>query len=125
MKRWGKALLRSMHPAQMIKSHKLKDGNKVPAITVAPYFFASMTDEKSPIRPVWPKDGAIISPIFLLAKSKNKDKVKPFVDLLYSKEIGDILSSNGKFPIYQSSGRQSFNARTEVYVDRLGFYSQQ
>lgn len=98
IEKMGKALLQSMHPAQMIKSHKLKDGNKIPAITVAPYFFASMTDEKSPMRPVWPKDGAIISPIFLLAKSKNKDKVKPFVDLLYSKDIGDILSSNGKFP---------------------------
>ncbi|WP_124066427.1 ABC transporter substrate-binding protein [Clostridium sp. E02] len=94
----GKALLQSMHPAQMVKSHAAKNGNPVPAITVAPYFFASMADEKSPMRAVWPKDGAIISPIFLLAKSKNKEKVKPFVDFLYSKEIGDVLSSNGKFP---------------------------
>lgn len=98
IEKMGKALLQSMHPAQMIKSHKSKDGNKVPTVTVAPYFFASMADEKSPMRPVWPTDGAIISPIFLLAKSKNKEKVKPFVDLLYSKEVGEILSSNGKFP---------------------------
>lgn len=98
VQKMGKALLQSMHPAQMVKSHAAKKGNPVPAITVAPYFFASMADEKSPMRAVWPKDGAIISPIFLLAKSKNKEKVKPFVDFLYSKEVGDILSSNGKFP---------------------------
>ncbi|HIT90220.1 MAG TPA: ABC transporter substrate-binding protein [Candidatus Merdenecus merdavium] len=98
IEKMGKALLRSMHPAQMVKSHISRDGNKVPAVTISPYFFAAMADEKGPMRPVWPKDGAIISPIFLLAKGKNKDKVKPFVDFLYSKEIGEILSSNGKFP---------------------------
>lgn len=98
VKKMGKNLLRSMHPAQMVKSHIQKEGKTVPAITVTPYFFAGMVDEKSPLRPVWPKDGAIISPIFLLAKAKNKEKTKPFVDFLYSKEIGEILSSNGKFP---------------------------
>jgi ABC-type Fe3+ transport system substrate-binding protein len=98
VEKMGKALLHSMHPAQMVKSHISKGDAKVPTITVTPYFFASMVDEKSPMRPVWPKDGAIISPIFLLARTKNRDKVKPFVDFLYSKEVGEVLSSNGKFP---------------------------
>ncbi len=98
VKKMGKALLQNMHPAQMVKAHIPKGGNPVPAVTVTPYFFASMVDKKGPLRPVWPKDGAIISPIFLLSKAKNKDKLKPFVDFLYSKEIGEILSSNGKFP---------------------------
>ncbi|WP_143319028.1 ABC transporter substrate-binding protein [Clostridium sp. HBUAS56010] len=98
VEKMGKALLRSMHPAQMVKSHMAKGDLKAPAITVTPYFFASMVDEKSPMRPVWPKDGAIISPIFLLARAKNKDKVKPFVDFLYSREVGEVLSASGKFP---------------------------
>jgi ABC-type Fe3+ transport system substrate-binding protein len=98
VEKMGRSLLRNMHPAQMVKSHIQKGGHTVPTVTVTPYFFASMADKKGPLRPVWPKDGAIISPIFLLAKAKNKDKVKPFVDFLYSKEIGEILSSNGKFP---------------------------
>lgn len=98
VEKMGRNLLHSMHPAQMVKSHIQKGGNTIPAITVTPYFFASMVDSKSPLRPVWPKDGAIISPIFLLSKAKNKEKVKPFVDFLYSKEVGEILSSNGKFP---------------------------
>lgn len=98
VEKMGRNLLQSMHPAQMVKSHIKKAGNTVPAITVTPYFFASMVDKAGPLRPVWPKDGAIISPIFLLSKAKNKEKVKPFVDFLYSKEVGKILSSNGKFP---------------------------
>ncbi len=98
VEKMGRALLRSMHPAQMVKSHIQRGGNTVPAVTVTPYFFTKMIDAKSPLRPVWPKDGAIISPIFLLAKSQNKHKIKPFVDFLYSKEVGEILSSNGKFP---------------------------
>lgn len=98
IEKMGKALLHSMHPAQMVKAHIPKNGNKVPVVSISPYFFAAMVDEKSPIRPVWPKDGAIISPIFLMAKAKNKEKVKPIADFLCSKEIGEIFSSNGKFP---------------------------
>lgn len=47
---------------------------------------------------VWPKDGAIISPVFMLSKKESKDKVKPFVDFFASKEIGEIMSHNGRFP---------------------------
>lgn len=94
----GKTLLRSMHPAQMVKSHTRTDEGETPVITVMPYFFTQMIDEKGPFKPVWPKDGAIISPVFLLTKKATKDKTKPFVDFLFSKEIGEIFSVNGKFP---------------------------
>lgn len=94
----GRAMLRSMHPAQMVKSHIKKGEDAVPAVTISPYFFTRMLDAKSPMVPVWPKDGAIISPIFLLAKAKARDKVKPFVDFLFSKEVGEVFTGNGKFP---------------------------
>ncbi len=94
----GRAMLRSMHPAQMVKSHMKRGENAVPAVTIAPYFFTQMLDAKGPMIPVWPKDGAIVSPIFLLAKSESKEKVKPFVDFLFSKEVGQVFTSGGKFP---------------------------
>ncbi len=47
---------------------------------------------------IWPEDGAIISPIFLLSKKSKKDILKPFVDFFASKEVGEILSHNGRFP---------------------------
>ncbi|MDU4959680.1 MAG: ABC transporter substrate-binding protein [Sporomusaceae bacterium] len=94
----GRSLLRSMHPAQMVKSHRRQADEEVPVITVMPYFFTQMIAANTPFKPVWPKDGAIISPIFLLAKAATKAKTKPFVDFLFSKEVGEILSGNGHFP---------------------------
>lgn len=106
----GRTLLRSMHPAQMVKSNVKKAGVEPPVITVMPYFFAQMVDEKGPVKPVWPKDGAITSPIFLLSKASSKDKVKPFVDFFFSKEIGEIMSAGGKFPSTNPKVNNHLNA---------------
>jgi len=96
IKKLGKCLLKSMHPSEMVKSHTKKT-NK-PAITIMPYFFTKMTKRGGPMIAVWPSDGAIISPIFLLSKKDKIDKLKPIVDFFASKEVGEILSHNGKFP---------------------------
>lgn len=90
-----RALFNSMHPAEMVKSHTKKSR---PAITIMPYFFTKMIKEDGPMKAVWPEDGAIISPIFLLSKGSKKDKLKPFVDFFASKEVGEILAHNGRFP---------------------------
>ena len=94
----GQSLLRSMHPAEMLKAHTRKTTSGIPTVTIMPYFFTKMVKEDSPLKPVWPEDGAVISPIFLLAKKDSKDRTKPFVDFFFSKEVGEILSTNGKFP---------------------------
>lgn len=94
----GRTLLRSMHPAEMLKAHTKKSSSKIPTITIMPYFFTKMVKSDSPLKPVWPEDGAVLSPIFLLAKKENKEQTKPFVDFFFSKEVGEILSSNGHFP---------------------------
>lgn len=96
--RLGKSLLTSMHPAQMVKSGAKKQQNSGPVITVMPYFFTWMAKEDGALRPVWPKDGAIISPIFLMTRADSRDKSQALVDFLFSKEMGDVLSANGKFP---------------------------
>ena len=96
IRRLGKSLLKSMHPSEMVKSHMKKIDR--PAITIMPYFFTKMVKENGPMTAVWPSDGAIISPIFLLTKKSKKNKTKPFVDFFASKEVGEILSHNGRFP---------------------------
>lgn len=98
LRKLGKGLLTSMHPAQMVKSHVKKQESATPVITVMPYFFTRMIGDNSPFTPVWPKDGAIISPIFLLTKKETKEKSKPFVDFLFSKEVGELMCASGKFP---------------------------
>lgn len=95
IKRLGKSLLKSMHPSEMVKSHMKTER---PAITIMPYFFTKMTKRGGPMVAVWPEDGAIISPIFLLSKKSKKDKLKPFVNFFVSREVGEILSHNGRFP---------------------------
>jgi ABC-type Fe3+ transport system substrate-binding protein len=47
---------------------------------------------------VWPEDGAIISPIFMLAKADKRDKLQPIADFLASREVGETLTNRGLFP---------------------------
>ncbi len=96
VKKLGRSLLRSMHPSEMVKSH-IKKAEK-PIVTIMPYFFTKMTKNGGPMKAVWPKDGAIISPIFMLSKRKKKEELKAFVNFFSSKEVGEILSHNGRFP---------------------------
>lgn len=92
----GKNMQRSMHPSEMVKSHmKLMER---PSVTIMPYFFTKMVKEGGPMIAVWPEDGAIISPIFLLTKKAKRKELQPIVDFLLSKEVGEILAHNGRFP---------------------------
>lgn len=92
----GKSLLVDMHPVQMVKSHMKKEIK--PAVTIMPYFFTKMIKEDGPMKAVWPEDGAIISPIFLLSKKAKEKELKPYVDFFASREVGEILAHNGLFP---------------------------
>lgn len=96
VKKLGKSLLKSMHPSEMVKSHIRK--TEKPIVTIMPYFFTKTVREGGPMVAVWPKDGAIISPIFMLSKKDKKEELKPIVDFFASKEVGEILSHNGRFP---------------------------
>jgi ABC-type Fe3+ transport system substrate-binding protein len=96
VKKLGLSLLESMHPAEMVKSEKKK--TKRPIVTIMPYFFTKMTKNGGPMVAVWPEDGAIISPIFLLSKKASKKNIEPIIDFLGSKDVGEILSHQGLFP---------------------------
>lgn len=92
----GRSLLESMHPAQMVRSEQRKQ-NK-PAVTIMPYFFSKMTKEGGALQAVWPEDGAIVSPIFMLAKSAKAEELKEIVDFFASEEVGNLLAGQGLFP---------------------------
>ncbi|MDD2457781.1 MAG: ABC transporter substrate-binding protein [Eubacteriales bacterium] len=92
----GKSLLKSMHPSEMVRSHAKKTDR--PVVTIMPYFFTKMTRNGGPMKAIWPADGAIISPIFILSKAESAAKLQPFVDFFTSKEVGEVLSHQGLFP---------------------------
>ena len=78
-----------MHPAEMVKSERR--ARIKPAISIMPYFFTRMALPGSVMKAVWPTDGAIISPIFMLTKRSKKKELKEVADMFMSKETGEIL----------------------------------
>lgn len=95
IRRLGKTLLKSMHPSQMVKSNV---GRVQPAITIMPYFFTKMVKFGGPMQAIWPEDGAIISPIFMLTKAEKEEKLLEIAQFFGSKKVGEILSHTGLFP---------------------------
>jgi len=78
------------HPSQMVK---LADANTEESATiyVMPYFFSK--NIKNPnVEVVFPKDGAILSPVFMLVKKTAFEKHKSLLDFLVSKETGEMLT---------------------------------
>lgn len=92
----GRALLENLHPSQMVKSDKMKENT--PTVTIMPYFFTKMIKEEGPMIPIWPEDGAAISPIFMLTKKEKANKLQKIVDYLAGEEIGKVFSHQGLFP---------------------------
>lgn len=97
IEKMGRSLLKSMHPSQMVKNAKKAQAEK-PAVTIMPYFFTRMMHGVKTMEIVWPEDGAIISPIFMLAKSEKEKELKEIADFFSSKDVGEILSHKGLFP---------------------------
>ncbi|MBI9009072.1 MAG: ABC transporter substrate-binding protein [Tenericutes bacterium] len=94
--RLGKQMIASMHPAQMVKSERR--ARIKPAISIMPYFFTKMALPGSVMQAVWPEDGAIVSPIFMLTKKSKEEGLKAISEFFLSKEVGEILSHKGLFP---------------------------
>jgi len=97
IERLKKIMFKSLHPTVAVKTQQMKNTAK-PAITVMPYFFSKMVRSLNSVKIVWPKDGAIISPIFALIRKDSAEKIKPLIDTIFSKEVGNILSQHGLFP---------------------------
>src|SRR3712207_7044342 len=53
----------------MVKA-KSKGKSNEPAVSIIPYFFTQMIGDRQVA--VWPEDGAVISPIFMMSKKDRK-----------------------------------------------------
>lgn len=94
--RLARSYKKSLHPAQMVKA-KSKGKSENPAVSIIPYFFTQMIQGNNQVA-VWPEDGAVISPIFMIAKKDKKEKTQPIIDFFMSEAVGKVFSANGKFP---------------------------
>ncbi len=93
----GRNLLEGMHPSQTAGRFAPK-GGKGPMVSVIPYFFSKMAQFNPDAEIVWPEDGAVISPIFMLLKNSSPAGAARIADFFASKEVGEILAHRGLFP---------------------------
>jgi ABC-type Fe3+ transport system substrate-binding protein len=91
----GKCLIKSMHPAEMVKNAGKKHVDK-PYVTIMPYFFTRMLFGLKTTKAYFPEDGAIVSPVFMLAR--DKEGVRPLAEAVAGKAVGEILAHKGLFP---------------------------
>lgn len=91
----GDNVLQGLHPAQMIKRI---DSGAPGAIYVMPEFFAHRARRKDRIRIIWPEDGALASPVTLQVKSSKVEELRPILDYLTGKELGQVLVG-ARFPV--------------------------
>jgi len=80
------------HPAEMVKLAG-SDREEGAVIYVMPYFFAAKVRNPR-VEIVWPKDGAILSPVFLLVKNEAIDKHRKMLDFIFSHETAQVLARN-------------------------------
>ncbi|NOQ52257.1 MAG: DUF1858 domain-containing protein [Desulfuromonadaceae bacterium] len=97
IRKLGRSMLKSMHPSQMVKNAK-RVAEEKPYVTIMPYFFTKMAGMVKSLEIIWPEDGAVISPIFMLTKQKSMEKVKPIAEFLAGRAVGEILAQRGLFP---------------------------
>jgi ABC-type Fe3+ transport system substrate-binding protein len=97
VKKLGRSMKKALHPSQMVKEGGRKADDQ-PAVTIMPYFFTRMAKRFPHMEFVWPEDGAVISPIFMLTKKEKSKKMKPLIEMMASEKIGRIFSEQGLFP---------------------------
>jgi len=97
IKKLGKACSTYLHPAQMVKGGKATVSDQ-PAVSISPYFFSKMIKDQSSLKTVWPNDGAIVAPIFILVKKDTEDLTQDFVSFFLSEKTGTVFAQSGFFP---------------------------
>jgi ABC-type Fe3+ transport system substrate-binding protein len=90
-------LMKSLHPSQAAGRFKASKG-EVPTVSVIPYFFSRMAKMNPQVEVVWPTDGAIISPIFMLEQAEAPAGTRELSDFFLSRQAGEVLSRRGLFP---------------------------
>ncbi len=111
----AKNIKSGMHPAEMVKLAG-KDQPESGTFYIMPYFFTKRIKNRN-VEVVWPNDGAIASPVFLLAKESKIEENKKLLDFLLSKETGEML--NGRF--FPSTHEEVKNENFPETVSWLGW----
>ncbi len=122
-KEWGFDAIRTLakniksgqHPAEMVKMAG-KGGDAGAAVYIMPYFF-SRRIRSDRVEIVWPSDGAIASPVFILVKKNKMEEHSALLEFLFSRETGEMIK--GRF--FPSMHPEDSNREFPAEVKWLGW----
>ncbi len=92
----AKNIVKGLHPAEMVKLAG-KDAPDGAPVYIMPYFFAKRIKSDN-VEIVWPNDGAIASPVFILAKKDKIEEHQKLLQFLFSKEVAEMIQGR-YFPV--------------------------
>lgn len=96
VERFGESVKEGLHPAQMAKNAGTANPDTA-AVLIMPYFYALSIPRKDKVTVVWPEEGAIASPVFLLAKASEQKRLKLLTDYLTGEHVSGLYES-ASFP---------------------------
>ena len=76
-------VIRGYHPSEMVQMAG-RNLSEAPAISVMPYFYANLIQNKRNVKIIWPEEGAIVSPITMLIKKNCEERLKNIIDFFIS-----------------------------------------
>ena len=92
IRRLGRSVKYGWHPAQMAKA--AGSGSKdSPTVSIMPYFYTKTIKHKQNVEVIWPKDGAIVSPVTMLVKAEKAKSLKNISSFFTSSYAGRICAS--------------------------------
>lgn len=86
---------RLMHSSTMVKTAGMA---KTGSISILPYFFAESTKQPKYMKMIWPQEGAAASPLYFLAKRRERARVASLVDF-FTQGFGQIESARWFLPL--------------------------
>lgn len=89
VRKLGRSVVDGWHPAQMVKSIA-KNSQEGPVISVMPYFFTKTISNQEKVKIIWPKEGAIVSPVTMLVKKSKAKKLQKLIKFFLEDEVGEI-----------------------------------
>ena len=102
-----------LHPSQMVKELSMRNENRA-SIYIIPYFFAKTISGNPDCEIIWPVEGAIISPVFMVAKERSLSVMEPLIKYFCSERFGRI-QNNAYFPPV-SENASSFTPKAKNFL---------
>lgn len=85
----GRAMVCDTHPSQIFRP---APGANPPPIGVMPYFFASAAPRQGDVEIIWPAEGGLASPLFLMVKARAAKALAPLVEFFLGQETASIAA---------------------------------